>query len=109
MSLATVIEQFRSRYSKQCEQSENSASLDVIECSQRSLCSQQVSDSKPFLMQLVSNACVGLQADPQKVIDRLLSTTDEQDILNGLTPRAMLRAHIQLWLKQGIRYYSGKK
>jgi hypothetical protein len=61
------------------------------------------------LHQFVTRCCSGLQIDPQKVIDRLLSADDEQDVINGEVPAESLRLHIELWATAGKLYYSGKE
>lgn len=61
------------------------------------------------LIEYVDRCCQGLSVTAQQVIDNLLSTEDEQDIINGDTPENSLRLHIELWIKSGMPYYSGKR
>jgi hypothetical protein len=61
------------------------------------------------LIDVVKKCCGGLQVDAQQVIDGLLSSDDEQDIINGNTPVESLRLHIELWIKAGKPHYSGKE
>lgn len=60
------------------------------------------------LVEFVSRCCQGFSVTAQQVIDNLLSTEDEQDIINGDTPEISLRLHIELWIKNGMPHYSGK-
>ena len=61
------------------------------------------------LINFVEKCCVNLQIEPQQVIDGLLSTDDEQDIINGDIPAESLRLHIELWMLAGKPHYSGKE
>ncbi len=60
------------------------------------------------LIKFVSECCINLSIEPQKVIDRLLSTEDEQDIINGVIPAEPLVIAIQLWIAKGAKHISGK-
>lgn len=61
------------------------------------------------LFDFVLRVCLDLEVTPQLVIDRLLSSEDEQDIINGLISVEMLKLHIRIWREIGMPYYSGKK
>lgn len=65
-------------------------------------------DKKIDMVKLVQNSLKGLNISPQQIIDELLSIEDEQDIVNGNVSTQLLRLHIELWLKAGKPYYSGK-
>lgn len=65
-------------------------------------------NSKENLTEFVRRCCMGLPVTPQQVIDNLLSTDDEIDIINGNTPAESSRLHVQLWIKNNMPYYSGK-
>lgn len=60
------------------------------------------------LMELIIPACFNLPTNAEQVISNLLSSEDEEDIINGLIPAETLRLHIELWVKQDMPYYSGK-
>lgn len=60
------------------------------------------------IIDLINVACEGLQINPQSVIDRLLSTEDKMDIIDGVIPLACLRAHIANWYFKGMPHISGK-
>lgn len=60
-------------------------------------------------MDAVKKCCEGLPVEAQQVIDGLLSSDDEQDIINGEVPVESLSLHIKLWVKAGKPHYSGKK
>lgn len=75
------------------------------------------SKSEPFqknntirlsLTKFVSECCINLLIDPQKVIYGLLSTDDEQDIINGVIPVESLVLAVQLWIANGAKHISGK-
>ena len=50
-----------------------------------------------------------LPVEAQQVIDGLLSSDDERDIINGNVPVESLRLHIELWIKAGKPHYSDKE
>lgn len=60
------------------------------------------------LINFVEKCCVNLKIEPKQVIDGLLSSDDEQDIINGDIPAESLRLHIELWISSGKPHYSGK-
>lgn len=60
------------------------------------------------LIQFVSECCINLSIEPQKFIDGLLSTDDEQDIINGVIPTVSLVIAIQLWIAKAAKHISGK-
>ena len=60
------------------------------------------------IINFVEKCCVNLKIETQQVIDGLLSTDDEQDIINGYIPVESLRLHIELWISSGKPHYSGK-
>ncbi|WP_133131407.1 hypothetical protein [Legionella yabuuchiae] len=60
------------------------------------------------LINFVQGCLKELDIKPQQVIDNLLSIEDEQDIINKNISPELLRLHIELWLKAGKPYYSGK-
>lgn len=60
------------------------------------------------LTKFVSECCANLPIEPQKVINGLLSTDDEQDIINGVIPAESLVIAIQLWIAKGAKHISGK-
>ncbi len=64
---------------------------------------------KIVLGDFVRLCCDGLPVETQQVIDNLLSSIDEQDIMDGKTPIESLRLHIDLWITAGKPHYSGKK
>lgn len=60
------------------------------------------------LVDFVQDCVREFDIKPQQVIDNLLSIDDEQDIITGSISPQSLRLHIELWLKAGKPYYSGK-
>ena len=60
------------------------------------------------LRNFVSECCLNLSIEPQKVIDGLLSTDDEQDIINGVIPAESLMIAVQAWIAKGAKHISGK-
>lgn len=66
-------------------------------------------EEKIGLVDVVKKCCDGLSVEAQQVIDGLLSSDDEQDIINGDVPVESLRLHIKLWVEAGKPHYSGKK
>ena len=65
-------------------------------------------NKKIDLIEFVQDCLKELDIKPQEVIDNLLCIEDEQDIINGNISPQSLRLHIELWLKVGKPYYSGK-
>ena len=66
------------------------------------------SKDKQHLTEFVQRCCVGFSISTHKVIDGLLSTEDEADIINGGLPTESLRLFIELWLANGMPHISGK-
>lgn len=69
---------------------------------------QKNNAKKIDLFDFVASCCSGHKVEPQDVIDRMLSTEDEQDIVNGLVPAESLKLHIKVWSEMGNPHYSGK-
>ncbi len=64
---------------------------------------------KENLIKFVQCCCIGFPVTAHQVIDNLLSSADEQDIINGAIPTESLRLHIERWIKAGKPNYSGKE
>lgn len=60
------------------------------------------------LHQFVTKCCIGFEANPQQVLDHMLSVEDEQDIIHGLIPVETLKLHIKIWCEIGMPHYSDK-
>src|SRR4051794_17368253 len=52
---------------------------------------------KQNLIEFVQRCCIGLSVDAHQVIHFLVSTEDEQDIINGKIPRESLITAIRIW------------
>ena len=59
--------------------------------------------------EFVQEACLGIAIPASQVRQKLLSTMDEQDILNRELTIFQLRGFIKLWIKTGMRHVSGKE
>ena len=70
--------------------------------------SASIQKTKPILIDFVTRCCNGLKADPQQVIDHLLSDEDEKDIISGAISFESLWLSIDLWLSSGKPMCSGK-
>ena len=60
------------------------------------------------MIDFVKKCCGKLPVEAQQVINGLLSSNDEQDIVNGNVLAESLYLHIELWLQADQPYYSGK-
>lgn len=68
-----------------------------------------VSTKSRVLENFVTRCCEDLEVSASKVIDDLLSTDDEKDILNGDITEQEVIWIIKLWLKDGAKHKSGKQ
>ncbi len=63
---------------------------------------------KGQVVNFVSSCCFEFDIEPIEVINCLLSIEDETDIINDQLPKDCLKLHIEVWIKDGKPFYSGK-
>jgi len=98
MSTEHTIEQFCSRQINRREHHGIEENLVSTSCSRRSHCSHAISPYENMkVIQFVTKCCAGMDVEPTKVINELLSFEDKKEILRGELSEEAMRVFVGMW------------